>query len=115
MDYRFRKVCIFAFACSSIGAMAQVDRSGLDGTVEDTSGKFLPGASITLVQTATGLRRETVTSTKGSYDIPELPIGVYRITFNAPCFQEKTVEGILNANRKDLCRWLACHDDHALP
>ncbi len=94
MDYRFGKICIFAFACSSIGAMAQVDRSGLNGTVEDTSGKFLPGASITLVQTATGLRRETVTSMKGSYDIPELPIGVYRITFNAPGFQEKTVEGI---------------------
>jgi hypothetical protein len=94
MTYHLRKVCIFALACSSIGAMAQVDRSGLNGTVEDTSGKFLPGASITLVQTATGLRRETVTSAKGSYDIPELPIGVYRITFKASGFQEKTVEDI---------------------
>lgn len=74
--------------------MAQVDCSGLNGTVKDASGKFLSGASITLVQTATGLRRETTTSLKGSYDIPELPIGVYCIIFNAPGFQEKTVEGI---------------------
>jgi hypothetical protein len=75
MDYRFRKLCILAFACSSIGAMAQVARSGLDGTVQDTSGRFIPGASITLVQTAPGLGRETVTCTKGSY-AASYPFGV---------------------------------------
>jgi hypothetical protein len=94
MNHQCSKLCLLAFACSSLGAMAQVDRSGLNGTVEDTSGKLLPGARITLVQTATGVRRVAVTSTKGSYDIPELPLGVYRIIFDAPGFQEKTVDGV---------------------
>jgi hypothetical protein len=94
MDSLLRKACLLVLAYSSLNAMAQVDRSGLNGIVEDTSGRFIPGARITLVQPATGLHRETVTSTKGSYDIPELPIGVYRIVFDAPGFQEKTVEGI---------------------
>jgi hypothetical protein len=75
-------------------ASAQVDRAGLNGTVLDASGKALPGAKITAQQTATGLYRETIASSSGTYDIPELPIGVYRLTYTAPGFQKKVVDGI---------------------
>jgi len=39
---------------------AQVDRSGISGTVIDSSGRLLPQAHVTVVENATGLRRETV-------------------------------------------------------
>jgi Carboxypeptidase regulatory-like domain len=67
---------------------AQVDRTGLNGTVRDLSGRPLPGARITATQSATGLIRETVSSSAGSYDIPELPVGLYRVACTAPGFRE---------------------------
>jgi hypothetical protein len=49
----------------------QVDRAELNGTVTDTSGKALSAVQITALETATGLHRETLTSSTGTYDIPE--------------------------------------------
>jgi len=66
--------------------LAQIDRAGLSGTVTDSSGRVLPGARITALETATGLVRETVSSANGIYYIPELPVGLYRVTCSAPGF-----------------------------
>jgi hypothetical protein len=69
---------ILGFASSS---RAQVDRAGLNGTVTDPSGHVLPQTHITAVKNDTGLSRETDSSLRGTYDIPELPVGVYTVTF----------------------------------
>ncbi len=61
-------------------SQAQVDRAGLTGTVTDPSGRVLIQTKVSAVQNATGLRRDTTTSASGTYDIPELPVGVYTIT-----------------------------------
>src|SRR5215813_2259900 len=68
-------------------AMAQVDRTGLNGTVTDASGQVLPDTQVTAVQTATGLRRETTSSPGGTYDIAALPVGVYTVTFTHAGFE----------------------------
>jgi hypothetical protein len=49
----------------------QVDRGALTGTVTGSSGLGLSGASIIVVQSATGLKRVAVTSSSGTYDIPD--------------------------------------------
>jgi hypothetical protein len=54
----------------------------------------LSAVQITALQTATGLHRETLTSSTGTYDIPELPVGVYRVTYSEPGFREKVIEGL---------------------
>src|SRR5215470_13260311 len=69
---------------------AQIDRSGLSGIVTDPAGQLLPQTRITAVQNSTQLRRETVSSPVGSYDIPELPVGIYTITFDHPGFKTLT-------------------------
>ncbi len=74
--------------------LAQVDLSGLSGTVLDSAGRSLPGAHIVAVQSATGLRREAVSSESGSYTIPDLPIGVYRVTCTAPGFGESVFDSV---------------------
>lgn len=79
------------------GGFAQVDRAGLNGTVTDGSGKRIPGAQIITLQVATGLQRETISSSSGVYDIPELPIGLYRVTCSAPGFKELIIEGLEQA------------------
>ncbi len=81
-------VCVILFLVS--WSQAQVDRAGLNGTVADPSGRALPQTRITAVQNSTGLRRETVSSPSGAYDIPELPVGVYSVTFGHDGFKVLT-------------------------
>ena len=88
--------------CLLCPSWAQVDRAGLTGTVTDASGRVLPQAHITAVRDATGLRRETKSSASGTYDIPELPVGVYTITFEHEGFRGLTfadVEQVIGRTR----------------
>jgi len=81
----FCLVCVIL--CLVSQSPAQVDRAGLNGTVTDSSGRVLPQAHVTAVQDETGLRRGTTSSSSGTYDIPELPIGAYTITFSHDGFK----------------------------
>jgi len=90
-SFGLRFVCVliafsaaFSFAEFSF---AQVDRSGLTGTVTDPSARLLAGTHIIAVQNSTQLRRETISDSTGNYDIPDLPLGVYAVTFEQPGFQ----------------------------
>ena len=75
---------------SWFSAPCQIDRAGLSGTVTDSSGRVLPHTHVVAVHNATGLRRETISSSTGTYDIPELPVGDYTITFDHIGFKELT-------------------------
>src|ERR1700733_14399176 len=88
--------------CLVYSSVAQVDRAGLSGTVTDSSGRVLPQAKVTAVQISTGLKRETSSSTEGTYDIPELPVGNYTITFEHAGFKPLTfveVEEVIGRTR----------------
>lgn len=100
----FSAVFFLATLCA-----AQVDRSGLSGTVTDPSGRMLPQAHITAVENSTQLRREGVSDAVGRYGIAELPVGKYTITFDHPGFETLTFADVeqvvgrtrtLNANLK---------------
>ena len=83
-------------------ASAQVDRSALTGTVTDPSRRLLAQTHITAIENSTQLRREALSSSDGRYDIPELPVGVYTITFDHPGFQTLTfadVEQVIGRTR----------------
>jgi hypothetical protein len=56
--------------------------------VEDSANRNIPAATVMATQLATGQRFKTVTSVSGIYDLPELPIGAYRVTYSAQGFQE---------------------------
>ena len=81
--------------CLASASSAQVDRAGLSGTVSDPSGRALVQTHITAVHNDTGLRRETTSSALGTYDIPELPIGVYTVTFVHEGFKDLTFENVV--------------------
>ena len=69
-------------------SFAQVDRSGLSGTVTDSTGRSLGRTRIIAVQNSTELRRETMSDETGNYYIPELPVGTYTITFEHQGFRK---------------------------
>jgi hypothetical protein len=73
------------FLLLSANLHSQVDRGSLTGTVMDSSGLVVPGASVSAAQDATGLRQTTTTSNSGTYAIPELPVGIYTVTFSLVC------------------------------
>jgi len=92
-------ILLLAFATPGV---AQVDRSGLTGTVTDPSGGLLPQTRITAVENSTQLRREGVSDAAGRYEIPELSVGTYTITFDHPGFKTLTfvdVEQVIGRTR----------------
>src|SRR5690349_10550627 len=60
----------------------------LVGTVRDSTGSVVAGAKVKVVNTATSFLTETTTQQDGSYYVPYLTPGSYRITVNAAGFKE---------------------------
>ena len=77
---------------SGSNGFAQLDRGALSGTVADQAGLVLADVRIVATQDSNGLRRETASSINGAYDLPELPVGHYTVTFTLPGFQELGVK-----------------------
>ncbi|MGA2985385.1 MAG: carboxypeptidase-like regulatory domain-containing protein [Terriglobia bacterium] len=78
----------------SLNAHGQADRGSLAGTLKDSSGLGVPGATVTVLRDATGLTRTTVSSSTGAYSIPELPVGTYTATVALKGFQTVKFENV---------------------
>ncbi len=64
------------------------------GTVTDASGAVVPGATITVSNTLTGLTRQAATNESGSYVVSQLPVGVYKVTAESQGFKAAVQEDI---------------------
>jgi outer membrane receptor protein involved in Fe transport len=73
---------------------AQTFRGTIQGTVTDSSGAALVGATVTIHNVDTGIDRITTTATDGSYLIPELPIGTYNVIVEMSGFQKVATNGL---------------------
>src|SRR3954467_1865277 len=67
--------------------LAQKITGDIAGDVTDSSGAVVPNATVTAVSAATGLTRTVTTSGSGSYRLPELPIGSYKVSSEAQGFK----------------------------
>jgi Carboxypeptidase regulatory-like domain/TonB dependent receptor-like, beta-barrel/TonB-dependent Receptor Plug Domain len=65
--------------CSAAPLRAQVDTGSILGTVTDSSGASINGASVTLTNQGTNSALTTTTSGDGSYKFTPVRIGTYRI------------------------------------
>ena len=77
-----RAICAIAVALAvvtlgSVAGLAQGTTSAIDGTVTDSSGAVVVGASVKVVNTATGVAYNTTTDSLGSYHVTQLPPGSY--------------------------------------
>src|SRR5580704_5471711 len=84
-----------AMASMTPFAFAQQTLGGITGTVTDSTGAALPGATVTAVGDQTKLTREQNTNASGSYLFVNLPIGNYTLTFTQDGFQTQTIPSIL--------------------
>src|SRR6266581_4345493 len=75
-------------------SVAQTSTATILGTVKDTTGALIPGASVTVKHTETGLTRIAISSETGDYNVPLLPVGAYEITTSMPGFRQEVRRGI---------------------
>ena len=78
---------------SARGAFAQFNAS-LSGTVEDSTGAIIPGASVTLTNVGTQQQQATTSSSEGAYRFTELPPGNYKLTVTAAGFKQSDADNI---------------------
>jgi len=79
---------------------AQQTLGGITGTVTDTSGAVISGATVNLVGVETKLSRTQTTSSTGSYSFVNLPLGTYTLSFTQQGFQSQNIPSIqVQANR----------------
>src|SRR3984957_4990404 len=84
----------------SIPAAAQTILGSITGTVKDASGAVVPSAAVTAENIATNLKVTVQSDNNGSYLIPNLPAGIYKVTFKKEGFDaELHTEVPVNGDR----------------
>ena len=73
---------------------AQRFTASIRGTVTDPNGDALPGATVNLEGTETGLNRTTFTNPAGIYTFGDLPVGAYEVTVTLDGFNAAVVTDI---------------------
>ncbi len=85
----------------SYGSLWAQATAQISGTVRDQTGAVLPGVEVAATQTDTGIARNVVTNETGSYVLPNLAIGPYKLEAALPGFRTFVQTGIVlqvNAN-----------------
>jgi hypothetical protein len=82
-------------ALLALSASAQIaTTTSLVGTITDASGRAVPGAAVTVVETQTRDTHSTVTNDQGYYSVEFVRVGIYDVSAQAPGFERVTKAGI---------------------
>jgi hypothetical protein len=94
-----RLLLFLAVVCvpGSIPVWAQLDSTGLTGTITDANGRVVPDVQVVALQSTTGLQRETVSSSRGVYELTELPVGTYTVSFQRKGFETLRFENVVQS------------------
>src|SRR5437762_10273080 len=78
--------------CANVWGQATAQ---ISGAVRDQSGAVLPGVEVMATQTDTGIVRSTVTNETGTYVLPNLALGPYKLEAALPGFRTFIQTGIV--------------------
>jgi hypothetical protein len=86
----FRMVAIAVIGVLGLGnAYAQSTNSGdIRGTVTDSTGALLPGATVTVTNNNTGVTKTLTTNDAGLYDTSSIVVGNYKLVFEHAGFEK---------------------------
>lgn len=76
-------------------AFAQVDRAALEGTISDSTGAAISGATVKTLAVDTGITQEQRTNANGYYRFPGLAVGRYSVTVTNTGFKTKAIEDVI--------------------
>lgn len=78
----------------AVSGYAQGNLGAISGTVTDSTGSVVAGASVAITNQATGVTVQVVTDERGFYSREGIPTGQYKIDVKAQGFQERVTEGL---------------------
>jgi hypothetical protein len=81
-------------------AFGQGGLASINGTVLDQSGAVIPGAQVSVANTATGLTQEAVSGSNGAYVLPLLPVGTYNASCTHAGFEAAVQQVTITADQK---------------
>jgi hypothetical protein len=79
----------------STNVLAQTPTGTILGSVKDSQGGVVPGATVTATNTGTQFSRTVVTDDAGEYALRLLPVGNYQVAVTIPGFKNFTQSGIV--------------------
>src|SRR6266850_7768119 len=91
-------ILLVAFLATATTLFAQRTTGGISGTITDSTGGVLPGATVTATCTDTNQSRTAVSDTQGGFTFPELAICLYRVTAELPGFKTVARDAPVVAN-----------------
>lgn len=93
--FRISLISILIAGLAVVGfSQSQAINGQIEGVVTDSNGATVPNAMIVATNTGTGTSRSVKSDENGGYRIPLLPLGAYRVTFEAPNFKKLVRDGI---------------------
>ena len=87
-------ICLSCVLLSPPAFGQGTDTGTLAGTVQDSNEATLPGVTVTIANTETGLTRTVTSNDEGRWVAPVLPLGTYLVTFELAGFQTLRREGV---------------------
>ena len=96
MIRHFGRICVLLVAgLTSAFAFGQTANTGeIKGTAVDSTGASVTGVTVTIVNVQTGVTTVVTTNGVGIYDVPAVPVGLYKVTFSKTGFRNFVREGI---------------------
>src|ERR1700753_685293 len=89
-------VKMFAILTLLCGVSAFAQSTALiEGTVRDSSGAVIVGATVTAKNEESGITRTDKTNSQGGYEIVSLPIGQYTVTASSSGFTSSEVQHVV--------------------
>ena len=90
---RVTSIVIVLSAFASYG-FAQSNKGTIKGTITDQTGGVIQTATVTATNVQTGIERTVNTNDDGTYEIPSLDPGVYKVTAKASGFSDTVQENV---------------------
>ena len=78
----------------ALTALGQSSRGTLTGTVVDSTGAVVSGATVTITQQGTGVKRQTTTNSVGIYRFDAVDLGIYQVSTFASGFSTEDKTGV---------------------
>lgn len=85
---------LMALMLFTLSAQGQVTTADVTGSVTDSAGKVVPGATVTVTNVGTGASRTVTTDESGSYIVTDLAPGMYTITVEAQSFSRSVLKDL---------------------